>query len=45
MAMDAIRNLYIQAHLIDKPDYAQMIIDAGLFATLEQVIGKAINQL
>lgn len=22
MAMDAIRNLFIQAHLIDKPEYA-----------------------
>ena len=22
MAMDAIRNLYIQAHLLDKPEYA-----------------------
>ncbi len=35
MAMDAIRNLFIQAHLIDKPEYAQMILDAGLFTTLE----------
>ena len=45
MAMDAIRNLFIQANLIDQPHYAKLIIEQGLFATLEQIIGKAINQL
>ena len=43
MAMDAIRNLFIQANLIDQPHYAKLIIEQGLFATLEQIIGKAIN--
>ena len=27
MAMDAVRNLFIQAHLIDRPQYAQIILD------------------
>ena len=45
MAMDAIRNLFIQAHLIDKPQFAQVILNQGLFTTLEQIISKAINQL
>ena len=35
MAMDAVRNLFIQAHLIDRPDLAQIILDAGLFSVLE----------
>ena len=35
MAMDAIRNLFIQANLIDQPQYAKLIIDQGIFATLE----------
>ena len=43
MAMDALRNLFIQAHLINQPYYAQLMIDKGLFATLEQIIEKAIN--
>lgn len=43
MALDAIRNLFIQANLIDRPQYAQLILDAGLFATLEEIIGKAIK--
>ena len=43
MAMDAVRNLFIQAHLIDKPQFAQVILDQGLFSTLEEIIGKAIN--
>ena len=43
MAMDAIRNLFIQAHLIDKPQHAQVILNLGLFSTLEQIISKAIN--
>ena len=45
MALDALRNLFIQAHLIDKPELARGILELGLFAALEQVISKAINQL
>ena len=31
--------------MIDKPQFAQVILDQGLFTTLEQIISKAINQL
>ena len=45
MAMDALRNLIIQAFLIDKQAYAEMILGQGFFALLEQIIRKAIDQL
>ena len=35
MAMDAIRNLFIQAHLIDRPQFAQRFLEQGLFSTFE----------
>ena len=43
MAMDALRNLIIQAFLIDKQEYAEMILGQGFFALLEQIIRKAID--
>ena len=45
MALDALRNLFVQAHLVDCPQHAQKMLDLGLFANLEQLIGKAIAQL
>ena len=35
MAMEALRNLIIQAFLIDKQEYADMILGQGFFALLE----------
>lgn len=44
-AMDALRNLVVQAFLIDKINLAQKILQAGLIKVLHEIIGKAIKQL
>lgn len=44
-AMDALRNLVVQAFLIDKINLAQKILHAGLIKVLHEIIGKAIKQL
>ena len=44
-AMDALRNLVVQAFLIDKINLAQKILQAGLIKVLYEIIGKAIKQL
>lgn len=43
--MDALRNLVIQAFLIDRADLAHRILTQGLFGCLEQVIEKGITQI
>ena len=45
MAMDALRNMVIQAFLIDKEELVKMILGNGFFALIEQIIRKAIDQL
>ena len=45
MALDAIRNLTVQAFLIEKHDCAGLILDQGFFALIEQVIRHSIDQL
>ena len=45
MAMDALRNLVIQAFLIDKQECVNMILGNGFFSLIEQIIRKAIDQL
>ena len=43
MALDAIRNLIVQAFLIEKHDCASLILDQGFFALIEQVIRHSID--
>ena len=43
MALDAIRNLTVQAFLIEKHDYAGLILDQGFFSLIEQVIRHSID--
>lgn len=45
MAMDALRNMVIQAFLIEKEELVKMILGNGFFALIEQIIRKAIDQL
>lgn len=44
-AMDALRNLIIQAFLIERTDLAHQLIKQGFIQTLEQVIEKGITQI
>ena len=43
--MDALRNLIIQAFLIERTDLAHQLIKQGFIQTLEQVIEKGITQI
>lgn len=45
MAMDALRNLVVQAFLIDNQKLVDMILGNGFFTLIEQIIRKAIDQL
>ena len=45
MALDALRNLTIQAYLIDQPNLAHQIMDAGLFTNIFDLIRKATYEL
>lgn len=44
-AMDALRNLIIQAFLIDRTDLANRVLEQGFVTCLEQVIEKGITQI
>jgi hypothetical protein len=41
--MDALRNLIIQAFLIERNDLAQRVLNEGFSLCLEQVIEKGIT--
>ena len=43
--MDALRNLVVQAFLIEQIPLASMILEAGLTKHLQEIIEKALNQL
>lgn len=45
VALDALRNLTIQAYLIDQPNLAHQIMDAGLFTNIFDLIRKATYEL
>ena len=42
-AMDALRNLFVQAHLVERPHYADAMLDLGLITLCENIIEKAVN--
>ena len=41
--MDALRNLFVQASLIEMPTYANRVLDSGIVAVCESIIEKAMN--
>jgi len=43
--MDALRNLIIQAFLVDRTDLANRVLELGFINGLEQIIEKGITQI
>ena len=41
-ALDALRNLFVQAHLIERTEFADQLLAEGLVSLCETVIEKAI---
>ena len=41
LAMDALRNLIVQAYLVDKSEYVELILSSGLLQTYENIIKEA----
>jgi hypothetical protein len=41
-ALDALRNLYTQANLIERRDFAQRILANGYLPTIETTISQAV---
>lgn len=41
--MDALKNLFVQANIVDKLHYANRITDHGLLRLLEQIIANAVT--
>ena len=42
-ALDALRNLFVQAYILDLPRYATGILGLGLIQTIETLVDKAVN--
>jgi len=42
-AMDALRNLFVQANLVEKSKFANRILEMGLLALLEKIIATSFN--
>ena len=43
MAMDALKNLFVQSYLVEMPHYAHSILQLGLVDQLQEIIRKAID--
>jgi hypothetical protein len=42
-ALDALRNLFVQAYIIDMPKYAAILLSMGLVPMIESLVDKAVN--
>lgn len=44
-ALDALRNLFVQASILEKHTYSSRIMEAGFLPLLESTISSAVNQI
>jgi hypothetical protein len=42
-ALDALRNLYVQACIINRPHLAKHVLQCGLLQTVERIISVSIQ--